>query len=180
MSDEKRALRARMRAERDAFAMASDAVIAPPAAFLARLGPGVVVASYVPLGSEADPSPLAAAARAAGAMLALPHIVDRAGEIRFLVWREDEPLIAGPFGLRQPAHDGDEVAPTIILTPLVAFDDQLNRLGQGAGHYDRAFARYPNAWRLGIAWSMQQLLSIATDPWDVPLHAVVTEKGMVP
>ncbi|MGK6319967.1 5-formyltetrahydrofolate cyclo-ligase [Sphingomonas sp. DT-204] len=180
MSDGKRALRARMRAERDAFAMASDAVIAPPPEYLARLAPGVIVASYIPIGSEADPSPLAAAARDAGATLALPHVVDRQGELRFFAWRDGDPLHPGPFGLRQPACGGEALAPAIILTPLVAFDDSLNRLGQGAGHYDRAFARYPDAWRLGIAWSVQRLLAIDTDPWDVPLHAVVTEQGLLP
>lgn len=179
MSDEKRALRAHMRAERDAFAMTSDAVIVPPTAFLERLAPGAVVASYIPVGSEADPTPLAAAARAAGAVLALPHVEHRGSAMRFLEWREDDPLPIGTFGLRQPLADARECAPDIVLTPLVAFDDALNRLGQGAGYYDRAFAVVPDAWRLGIAWSVQQLLMIDTDPWDVPLHAVVTERGMV-
>lgn len=179
MSDEKRALRAHMRAERNAFAMASDAVIVPPPEFLDRLRPGVVVASYIPVGSEADPTPLAGAARAAGATLALPHVETRDGDIRFLEWRDDDPLTTGAFGLRQPVATAPACTPDIVLTPLVAFDDSLNRLGQGAGHYDRAFAANPNAWRLGVAWSVQQLLMIAADPWDVPLHAVVTERGMV-
>ena len=179
MSDEKRALRARMRGERDAFAMTCDAVIVPPEDYLARLAPGVVVASYIPVGSEADPTPLAAAARAAGCILALPHVESREGNLRFFAWREADVLEEGPFRLRQPIVADEEVSPAIILTPLVAFDDALNRLGQGAGHYDRAFARHPDAWRLGIAWSAQRLLSIETDPWDMPLHAVATERGLV-
>ncbi|URW76548.1 5-formyltetrahydrofolate cyclo-ligase [Sphingomonas donggukensis] len=179
MSDEKRILRARMRAERDAFAMASDAVIAAPPEFLDALAGARVVASYIPIGSEADPSGLAAAARAAGCVVALPHVVDRATPMRFLAWDERDPLLPGPFGLRQPADSAAEVAPDIILTPLVAFDDALNRLGQGAGHYDRAFARYPDAWRLGVAWAMQRLLMLETEAWDVPLHAVATEKGLI-
>ena len=179
MSDEKQALRAHMRAERDAFAMASDSTIAPPAPFLERLRSGVIVASYIPVGSEADPTALAAAARAAGAVLALPHVERRDGEMRFLAWGDDDPLPIGTFGLRQPVTSARECAPDIVLTPLVAFDDALNRLGQGAGFYDRAFARVPGAWRLGIAWSVQQLLMIDPDPWDVPLHAVVTDRGMV-
>lgn len=179
MSDEKRKLRARMRAERDAFAMSCDAVIAPPHLFLERLRPGVTVASYIAVGSEADPSPLAAAARAAGASVALPHVVSRAGTMRFLRWDVGDALPEGPFGLRQPLETAPECEPDVILTPLVAFDDALNRLGQGAGHYDRAFAAHPGAWRLGVAWAMQQLLMIDTDPWDVPLHAVATERGVV-
>ena len=176
MSDEKRVLRARMRAERDAFAMRCDAMIAPPQPFLDRLVPGTIVASYIAIGSEADPTPLAAAARAAGCTLALPHVFGRHDRMRFLLWREDDPLIAGPLGLRQPADTCTEVTPAIILTPLVAFDDNLNRLGQGAGHYDRAFAANPDAWRLGIAWSAQRILSIETQDWDMPLNAVVTER----
>lgn len=168
-----------MRAERDAFAMETDSVIVPPADYLERLGPDVVVASYIPVGSEADPTPLAAAARAAGATLALPHVGQRAGEMRFLAWTDRDPLMPGTFGIRQPDVGAPELRPDIVLTPLVAFDDALNRLGQGAGYYDRAFANLPNAWRLGIAWSVQQLLMIDCDPWDVPLHAVVTERGMV-
>lgn len=179
MSDQKRALRARMRGERDAFAMNSDAAIMPPEAFIQRLKPSMTVASYVPIGSEADPTPLAAAARAAGCTLALPHIVDRAGLMRFLRWQTRDALVRGPFGLLQPVDEAPEVTPDIVLTPLVAFDDALNRLGQGAGHYDRVFARYPDAWRLGVAWSVQQLLFVEADPWDVPLHAVVTERGLV-
>lgn len=179
MSDEKRALRAHMRAERDAFAMTSDAVIVPPDAFCERLRPGLIVASYIPVGSEADPTPLAAAARAAGAVLALPHVAERDGDMRFLEWSETDPLAPGTFGIRQPDAASPVCAPDIVLTPLVAFDDALNRLGQGAGFYDRAFATLPDAWRLGIAWSVQQLLMIDTDPWDVPLHAVITERGMV-
>jgi len=180
MSDKKRILRARMRAERNEFAMACDTMIAPPPEFLDRLTPGCIVASYIAVGGEADPSPLAAAARAAGCTLVLPHVATREGELRFLAWDDRAPLHPGPFGLCQPDATAVELTPEIILTPLVAFDGARNRLGQGAGHYDRAFARHPRAWRLGVAWSMQQLLSLEPDSWDVPLHAVVTEKGLVP
>ena len=103
---------------------------------------------------------------------------DRASPIRFLQWEPGDPLVAGPFGLSQP--DGrEEVAPDTILTPLIGFDARLNRLGQGAAHYDRAFARYPDAWRVGVAWSVQQVPAVPTDIWDVPLHAVITEEGML-
>jgi 5-formyltetrahydrofolate cyclo-ligase len=140
----------------------------------------MIVASYIPLGSEADPTPLAAAAREAGCAIALPRITTRAEPLRFLLWDEGAPLVDGPLRLQQPDDSAPEAHPDVILTPLLAFDDALNRLGQGAGHYDRAFAAHPNAWRLGVAWSCQHLLTIETDPWDVPLHAVVTERGVTP
>jgi 5-formyltetrahydrofolate cyclo-ligase len=172
---DKRALRARLRALRDA---AERRPIAAAAPFLARLCPGLTVAGYSPVGGEADPALLVRAARGAGCVLALPYTVDRATPLRFLAW-DGSALHAGPFGLAQPTAEAADVAPDIILTPLVGFDRRGNRLGQGAGHYDRAFVAYPQAWRVGVAWSVQEVDALPVDPWDVPLHAVLTEKEWI-
>jgi 5-formyltetrahydrofolate cyclo-ligase len=176
---DKPALRAKLRADRDYFAAESSTAILAPEAYVAHLKPGMTVATYCPVGSEADPTQLAAAAAAAGCKLALPFVVDRSAPIRFLAWELGEPLVSGPFNLRQPDPASPEVAPDLILTPLIGFDRRLNRLGQGAGHYDRAFARYEAAWRVGVAWSVQEVPAIPADIWDVPLHAIITEKGML-
>lgn len=170
-------LRTRLRALRDGFVPAG--TVRVPDAFTARLRPDLIVAGYMPLGSEADPAPLADAARAAGCTLALPHVTTRAAPLRFLLWDADVPLEPGAFGLRQPAADAPELRPDIILTPLLGFDAAGNRLGQGAGHYDRAFAAHPDAWRVGIAWSVQQVDALAPDPWDMPLHAIATESDWI-
>jgi 5-formyltetrahydrofolate cyclo-ligase len=175
----KRALRARLRALRDTFVTERPRTIAPPDRYLALLRPGLTIASYAPIGSEADPAPLALAALEAGCTLALPHVTSRAAPLRFLAWHPDHDLAPGPFGLRQPLDHAEEVDPDIILTPLVGFDAALNRLGQGAGHYDRAFAAHPHARRIGIAWSVQRVETLPADPWDVPLHAIVTEQGWI-
>ena len=174
---DKPALRRWLRATRDAFVASGPPTIAPPAPFLALLNPGKVVASYRPIGSEADPARLVEAALAQGCSLALPHVVDRAGALRFLAWHPDHDLHPGPFGLEQPHAGRDEVRPDIILTPLLGYDHAFHRLGQGAGHYDRAFAALPGAMRIGIAWSVQHVDPLPADPWDVPLHAVITEQG---
>lgn len=174
---DKRALRARLRAERDRFVDSGPSPILPPASFLNALSVGSIVASYRPIGSEADPAAFDRAVLAAGAILALPFVTDRATPIDFRL--ADMPLVAGPFGLVQPAPDAARVAPDIIVTPLLGFDSRGNRLGQGAGHYDRAFVEWPEALRIGIAWSVQAVDALPADPWDVPLHAIVTERGMI-
>ena len=173
--DDKPTLRARMRALRDEFAMTIGGVIVPPPALLACFAPGATLSTYVTIGSEADPSAIAFAARERGCTIVLPHVTSRESPVRFFEWHPDQPLIDGPLGLRQPSTDAPELDPDIVLAPLLAFDAALNRLGQGAGHYDRVFERLPGAWRIGIAWSVQQVAALATDPWDMPLHGVVTE-----
>jgi 5-formyltetrahydrofolate cyclo-ligase len=173
----KQALRRELRARRAAFM--------PPRPILvdrvmrARLLPGIIVASYISVGNEANFSTLIDSAAAAGCTLALPHVVDRATPLRFLAWDAGVPLTAGPFGLMQPSDDAAEVVPDIILTPLLGFDRRGNRLGQGAGHYDRAFAAHPDAWRVGVAWSIQEVACLEPDPWDVPLHAIATEQEWI-
>ncbi len=138
-----------------------------------------VIASYMPIGSEIDPRPLAAQLVAHGARLALPRVESREAPLRFLAWAPHAPLETGLFGLEQPAADAPEVTPDLILTPLLGFDDALNRIGYGAGHYDRAFARYPAARRIGLAWCFQQCDAIPIDAWDVRLHAIATETDWI-
>lgn len=137
------------------------------------------VAGYASNGREPDILPWLAKRSAQGGVCALPHIAERTMEMRFLAWRPADVLERAEFGFDQPPASAPIVSPDVILTPLVAFDDQLNRLGQGAGHYDRAFARFPDALRIGIAWSVQQVRQLEIEDWDVPLHMIVTEKGLI-
>lgn len=175
---DKRAMRAAARAARRALAEPRPA-ISPPPSFRMLLSPSMVVASYVPVGAEADPSGLVDAALEAGCRIVLPHVVDQPTPLRFLAWHPDAPLVRGPFGLLQPSGDEEELAPDMILAPLVAFDRKLGRLGQGGGHYDRAFERYPAARRIGVAFSVQEVDRVPTDPWDMPLHAIITEREWI-
>lgn len=178
MTIDKPSLRSDLRRRRRAFVATAPSAPVPPTLFLNALRPGMVVASYVPMGSEADPAGFEAEAIRAGATLAWPVVIDRASPIAFHI-APDGAMVDGPFGLRQPASDAAAVVPDIILTPLLGFDSRCNRLGQGAGHYDRAFAAWPEALRIGIAWSVQQVAELPCDPWDIPLDAIVTETELI-
>lgn len=176
---DKQLLRAEMRRVRDAFVADAPRALVVPDELAAMLVSGMIVAAYVPIGSEADPAPVVAAARAAGCRIALPHVIDRATPLVFVPWDERDVLTDGPYRLRQPMLGDERLAPHLVLTPLVAFDRALNRVGQGAGHYDRAFAEYPRATRVGVAWSVQEVAAIEPDAWDAPLHAIVTEQEWI-
>lgn len=184
--DLKARMRTAMRTRRDAFVAQLDAQAStlafrvPPSPLKALIARADVVAGYVAADSEADPAALLAWAHAEGKTLALPHVERRSVPMRFLRWAPGEPLVAGQWGLRQPdPATAPEVAPDLILAPLVAFDRRLHRLGQGAAYYDRAFARFTDAVRVGIAWSAQEAAAVPDDPWDEPLHAVLTEKEWI-
>src|SRR3546814_15597679 len=93
----------------------------------------------------------------------------------FRRWSPADSLAPGHASVGQPLPEAPAVVPDAIIAPLLAFDRRLNRLGQGGGHYDRTFARYRHALRIGLAWSAQERDDLILDPWDVPLHAIVPE-----
>jgi 5-formyltetrahydrofolate cyclo-ligase len=132
------------------------------------------IAFYMPLGREFPVRAALDRAAALGRMTALPVVTARDQPMHFAPWTPGEPLIPGWGGLLQP-DSAEIVLPDLILAPLVGFDRALGRLGQGAGFYDRYFQDVPEARRIGIAWACQEVDAIPIDPWDVPLHAIVTE-----
>jgi 5-formyltetrahydrofolate cyclo-ligase len=74
----------------------------------------------------------------------------------------------------------------LVLLPLVGFDVHGNRLGMGAGFYDRslAFLRHRRCWQkpylLGLAHDFQRVDRLPPDPWDIRLDAVVTDTTVYP
>jgi 5-formyltetrahydrofolate cyclo-ligase len=145
----------------------------------AFFAPGLTVAGYQKTGSEVGADAILTAANAPDVMTALPFIGARGDAMRFKLWRSGTVLLKSPYGFLQPGEDAPEAAPDIILVPLLGFDRDMNRIGQGAGHYDRIFTLFPNALRIGLAWSCQEISAIPIDPWDMPLDAVLTEKEWI-
>lgn len=180
---DKAAMRREYREKRDAFVAGVSpqdrrlAFSVVPSPLSAYLTPGKVVAGYVAQGSEADPSALLTEAYARGCTITLPYVTSRTSPMRFLSWTPDVALEPGPFGLQQPPADAVPCRPDLLLVPLVAFDAQLMRLGQGAGHYDRALSLLDDAIAIGFAWSVQEAPTIEADPWDIPMDAILTEKA---
>mgnify|MGYP003384274656 CR=1 FL=1 len=182
---DKSAMRRAFKAKRDDYVAKlpnTDAAIsfsALPSPLRSLFSAAKTVAAYIAIGSEANPRALLRFAHDAGCMTALPHVTGRAAPMCFRQWQMTDPLIAGPFGLQQPIADAPQVTPDVILVPLVAFDRRLNRLGQGAGHYDRALSIIDNVIAIGVAWSVQEADLVPADPWDIPLSAILTEKEWI-
>jgi 5-formyltetrahydrofolate cyclo-ligase len=64
----------------------------------------------------------------------------------------------------------------LILVPVVAFDDRLNRLGLGGGWYDRFLTQQPDAVVVGLAYEFQRVSQLAVESHDIKLSAVVTDE----
>lgn len=143
---------------------------APPAA-------GAVVAGFWPIGAEIDVRPLLALLAERGHAICLPVTPGRGLKLSFRHWRPGDSLLPGRFGTSHP--QGEDMVPDYLLVPLLAFDRQGNRLGYGAGYYDRTLSGLPGAFRLGCAYASQEMDAVPAGPDDVRLHAVATERQVV-
>ncbi len=136
------------------------------------------IASYRPIGSEIDPAGIEQAVTAAKGRLVYPR-VEGVGVMRFLLPQAYADWEEGPYGIVQPRNHRPALSPDVVIVPLLAFDRTGGRMGQGGGYYDRALAAVPSAFRLGVAWSVQEVDAVPVDPWDIPLHAIITEREWI-
>ncbi|WP_374577630.1 5-formyltetrahydrofolate cyclo-ligase [Phenylobacterium sp.] len=184
MSDpsDKANLRAALRKRRRVLAeQAPDAAQAAaahaPVAELARLG---WFSSYHAMGTELDPTPLAQRLIAAGGRLAMPVTLGAAWPLAFRQVRAGEAPVPDAFGVPAPPPQAPEVAPRLVICPLLAFDAAGGRLGQGGGHYDRtltALRAQGQVFVLGLAYTGQEVEALDMEPHDQRLDAILTETG---
>lgn len=102
-----------------------------------------------------------------------------ATRMTFRPYRAGDPLGTNRFGIVEPLP-GRAVGPlalATVLTPLVGFSEDGGRLGMGAGYYDRRFAAQKRPAMIGVAHELQRVDALPRREWDVPLDAVVTERG---
>ena len=131
---------------------------------------------FWPLPDEVDLRPLADGLRQRGVTVALPVV---AGP-RVLAHRRFvgvDALVAGRWGLREPAPDAPEVEPEgidVVLVPGLAFGRDGSRLGYGGGFYDAFLAATP-ALRVGVAFAEALVPSVPVASHDARVDAVLTE-----
>lgn len=147
-------------------------------ALLTQRNPRVWCA-YLANDGEADIAPLITPATAP---VGLPRITEKL--MHFHAWSPGEPLVRNRFQIDEPEESAtrlDAARIELLLMPLVAFDAAGNRLGMGGGFYDRFLgSQSVQPYCVGVAFAEQQAPSpLPSAAWDIPLHAVVTQHGVV-
>jgi 5-formyltetrahydrofolate cyclo-ligase len=141
-----------------------------------------VIACYLPMHDEVDPGLIIERAWCAKKRVFCP-VVEKKGGMIFRLLEPDTTLRRNNFGLWEPV-DSESIATKeldLVITPLVAFDDDKHRIGMGGGYFDRSFAflKHNRRWLrpklLGLAFACQKVEKIVANPWDIPLYGIVTE-----
>lgn len=140
-----------------------------------------VLGGYLPIRSEVDPQLLMQRGRTLGLRVTVPAILGDHLEFRAL--DEGAALVPQRYGVEAPGEEAAVLRPDILLVPLAAFDRRGHRIGYGGGFYDRAIAALRADGRplltLGLAFSAQELERVPDEAFDMPLDALVTERGTV-
>lgn len=115
--------------------------------------------------------------------LVVPVVDQFAGQLRHAVVEEDIQLVPNRWGIPEPKAAVKFLYPIeidMVLVPMLAFDNQGNRLGYGAGYYDKflQFTR-PNCLKIGLCFENGHLDQLPSEPHDIPLDFVVTESTIL-
>ena len=98
-------------------------------------------------------------------------------------WRDE--LEPSAFGVPQPSHEAGspfsiaDARWTAVIVPGLVFDHNGNRLGRGAGYYDR-FLGNPalgDMIKIGVCWALQMCNHVPVREHDVAMDFVCHERG---
>jgi len=187
-SDRHLALRKRIRKQRKALPEQERRVAEQDAARnLLKLGAVLHaqrIATYLSVDGELDLEIAIIDSRVRRALIYAPVI--EKNTLRFAPLRDDTDLRDNALGIPEPITN-TYIAPRhldIVLTPLVAFDNDGTRIGMGGGHYDRCFKFLAScsSWLkpklIGIGYEFQRVHDLERQSWDIPLWAAVTDRGI--
>lgn len=111
--------------------------------------------------------------------VAVPFVCRKENKIIPMVITSTKELNKGRYGIPEPVFDRSRsVDPDMIdlvVVPGVAFDRGNNRLGRGAGYYDRFLSALPSITpTVGLAYDLQIVDALPRESHDRPVTLVVT------
>ena len=145
---------------------------------LPELNPAQDIMAYLPMSDEWNTLGLLADTLAAGKRLYVPRTFLKEKRMAPVRLTTLDNLRQGAYGILEPGSDEtcDPAEIDFILLPARAFDKEGNRLGRGAGYYDRFLAADNfRAVTCTAGFSCQLLSRVPHNDHDIPVQIVVTE-----
>jgi 5-formyltetrahydrofolate cyclo-ligase len=139
-----------------------------------------VIGGYFPINYEVDDLDILKEFDKKKYQISLP-VIKKNFEMDFYKWSFKEPLKINMYGIPEPEKI-KLIYPDVILVPLVAFDEKLNRLGYGGGYYDRLIKKLSekkNILKIGLALSTQKINNVPINEYDKKLDYIITDKYII-
>ena len=139
-----------------------------------------IIGGYYPVNFEVDDLELLKKIEKNKFTISLP-VIKKNFKMDFYKWSFSDILKINKYGIPEP-ETKNIVYPDVILVPLVAFDNNLNRLGYGGGYYDRLInklSKKKKIIKIGLALSVQKIDKVPINKYDQKLDYIVTNKYIV-
>ncbi len=150
------------------------------------------IAGYWPNDKEISPLLFMEKMLSLGKNCYLPLIMgDKSLLLDFASYKLDSNMKKNKYGIYEPTENLSQTLTeklellNVILTPLVAFDTNGNRLGMGAGYYDATLSKLidiefeKRPVIIGLAHSLQEAETLPSAEWDWSLNIVVTDEKVI-
>ncbi|WP_298844402.1 5-formyltetrahydrofolate cyclo-ligase [Clostridium sp.] len=140
---------------------------------------------YISFNNEVDTYKLAKWCLNNGKTVIAPYCIKSCSKIiPFIINNLETDLTKSTFGIMEPKHDTLMKANIqnidLIIVPGVVFDVACNRIGFGAGYYDRFLPmKAKGTPTIGICYDYQITDKVPVDEYDVPLNFIITEKRII-
>jgi 5-formyltetrahydrofolate cyclo-ligase len=112
--------------------------------------------------------------------ICLPVVEKLNAPLIFRSWSAHTVFVPDALGVRAPDPRSPETRPDLVVCPLLAFDAQGHRLGQGGGYYDRTLHQLRLEGpiiAIGLAFAEQEVEALPADDLDQRLDGILTETG---
>ena len=147
------------------------------------------IACYLANDGEIDPVNIIHAAWTMRKTVYLPVLSPFQQKLYFAPYQAGMDMHVNRFGIAEPACSPVNWVTAwqldLMLLPLVAFDNQGNRLGMGGGFYDRTLAYRQSRTHsisprlIGLAHELQHEQELSANSWDIPLDMIATEERVI-
>ncbi|MBR8536204.1 5-formyltetrahydrofolate cyclo-ligase [Carboxylicivirga sediminis] len=97
-------------------------------------------------------------------------------DLKIVRYQGEKSLVAGDkYGIPEPSGEAisNEKEIELVIVPGVAFDAANNRMGRGAGYYDRILKRIPGARKIGLAFAFQMVASVPIETHDIKMDEII-------
>lgn len=130
---------------------------------------------FLSFGSEVDTSVIIKDA-IAGKDLYVPKIIDKT----MCIVKIDSSTVfePGAFGIPEPTAPPSELIPDIVIVPSVALSYGFDRLGYGAGYYDRYLSDKETV-KIAVNFDSFLIPALPHDKHDILMDIIITENRIL-
>jgi 5-formyltetrahydrofolate cyclo-ligase len=140
---------------------------------------------YMSCGKEVSTGELISRMLSDGKRVCIPLCMEEQGDRIMLakLYKDGDELVPGSFGIPEPKAEMPTVKPEDIdlaVIPCSTCDRAGNRLGKGAGYYDRYLAKEEATGIFKAALCYEDVMAdeVPADEHDVVMDLVLTERGI--